>query len=446
MRDFLYHAAWFALLPITFYSAHLGILLWIWIALLPPVDLMYGSLGVVMPFNKLAAASVFFLLLTKPVEKRFYFDLLIGLTLTYAVVLTLSYFLAPVINHAADNQYDKFWKILVLAGLITGLMFTRHRLHQIALVVSVTMGFYMAKEGIIFLLTAGGHHVEGSSATGDNNGLALAILMIVPLLLYVANYTAVSWIRLGMYATAVLGTVTIIATYSRGGFIGLLALGIMLLKGNKHKIRSLILVGIGAVVLYHLMPDDYLTRVDTIKEASADDSFTVRLVAWKINFLLALDHPFLGGGPYASVAVPNWFTYVETASHFLFPTPIIYRTFVAHSIYFQVLGDTGFVGLFLFLGMLGTALIYTMHTQHMARKDPSLAWARDLARATQISIVMYMVSGAALSNVYFEVLYIILALIGRTHQTVRELTAAQRAPVRQFATPSRAVPAFSRAL
>jgi len=446
VRDFLYHAAWFGLLPIAFYSAHLGILLWIWIALLPPVDLMYGSLGIVLPFNKLAAASVFYVLLTRPVEKRFYVDMLVVVTCIYALILTLSYTFAPVPSSAADNQYDKFWKIMVLAGLISGLMFTRHRMHQVALVISVTLGFYMAKEGLIFLLTAGGHHVEGSSATGDDNGLALAILMIIPLLLYCANYTADRWIRLGMYITAVLGAVTVVATYSRGGFIGLLALGVMLLKGSRHKFRGLILIAIGAVVLYHLMPDDYLERMNTIKEADEDSSFTTRLVAWKINFLIAMDHPFLGAGPYASVVVQNWFTYVEAASHFLFPTPIVYRTFVAHSIYFQVLGDTGFMGLFFFLSMLGTALLYTFHTQRMARKDPALAWAVDLARAGQISIVMYLVSGAALSNVYFEVLYIVLALIGRLHKTVAELTAKQRLPVRSFAPPPRAVPAFSRGL
>jgi probable O-glycosylation ligase (exosortase A-associated) len=445
VRDFLYHFAWLALLPISFFSAHLGILLWIWIALLPPIDLMYGSLGVVLPFNKLAAASVFFCLLTKASEKRFYFDFLLGVAGLYALVVTLSYFLAPYSHGAADGQYDKFWKELVLAMLITGLMFTRHRLHQVALVVAVTFGFYMAKEGIIFLLTAGGHHVEGSGVTGDNNGLALAILMIIPLLLYVASHTAEHWVRMGMYATAVMGAVTVVASYSRGGFIGLIALGVMLLKGNRHKVRSTLLIAVMAVILYHLMPSDYLERIDTIKEASADESFNVRLVAWKVNFLMALDHPILGTGPYGSLAVENWFSYVERASTFLFPTPIIYRSFVAHSIYFQVLGDTGFLGLFLFLLMLFTALIYTITTQRMARKDPALAWAGDLARATQISMVMYLVCGAALSNVYFEVLYIILAVVSRNHQTVREALATGRVPARA-AVPARAIPAFSRGL
>jgi probable O-glycosylation ligase (exosortase A-associated) len=427
------------------YSEHLGILLWIWVALLPSIDLLYGTFGFVLPFNKLAAAAVVLAMVIRPQQRRFYIDLLMILILLYAVQVTLSYLSSPLENPSADNQYDKFWKVLVLTFLLPGVMFTRHRLHQVALVMSVAFGFYMAKEGLIFLLTAGGHHVQGSGVTGDNNGMALSILMILPLLLYVANYTAEPWIKRGMYATAALGVVTVVATYSRGGFIGLIAFGIMMLKGNKYKVRTLAVLAVLGAVLYLLMPEDYLTRIHTIREAGEDSSFNVRLAAWKVNFLLGMDHPFLGAGLYASVQPQNWFAYIEPASTFLFPTPIILRSYVAHSIYFQVFGDTGFIGLFLFLGILATALVYTVRTQRLARKDPALAWAADLARATQISIVMYLVCGAALSNVYFEILYIILAVISRTHKAVLEATAAQTAPVPRVAPP-RAVPAFGRTL
>jgi probable O-glycosylation ligase (exosortase A-associated) len=365
-------------------------------------------------------------------------------TAVYGVLVTISY-LASVENAAGDLQYDKFWKELVLMVLITGLMYTRHRLHQVLLVVSIALGFYMAKEGLIFLATAGGHNVEGSSSMGDNNGLALAILMTIPLLLWVASNTGDRWIRLGMYITAAMGAVTVIATYSRGGFVGMIALGLMLLKGNKYKVRSIIGIAIAAYVLSQLMPQDYVERINTIKEASDDQSFMTRLVAWKVNLLLALDHPFLGGGPYASLALPNWFAYVAEQSTWLFESPIIYRTYVAHSIYFQVLGDTGFVGLFLFMSMIATALVMTIRTQRRARKRPDLAWAVGLARAIQISIVVYLVCGAALSNVYFELLYIVLAVTSRTHRTVVEMTAAQNVPARA-APQGRLVPAYGRAV
>ena len=443
MRDLIYHAAWLFILPITLVSAHLGVSVWIWVALLPPNDLLYGRLGIVLPFNKIVAASAFIALFTSQAKKDFYTDKLMWLIMAYAVVVTLSYVLCPYDSAFADLQYDKFWKELVLFFLITGVMFTRHRLHQAALVVSLAFGFVMVKEGLIFLLTVGGHKIEAIGTVGDNNGVAMALLMTIPLLLFCAKYTAEHWVRIGMYITAGLGIVTVVATSSRGGFIGLLALGLMLLKGSKYKVRALIAVGILGVVLYSLTPESYLDRIGTISEATSDDSFAIRLLAWKINFLMALDHPFLGNGLYASLIWQNWSAHLGEATTWLFASPLVLRTFVAHSVYFQVLGDTGFTGLFLFLLILVTALFKTLQTQRIARRDPALEWSGDLARATQISLVVYCVCGGALSLVYFELLYILLAMISRNHRTAKQLVAGQAAPsmvpVRQ-----RLAPAYAR--
>ena len=443
MRDLIYHAAWLFILPLTLMSTNLAVSVWIWVALLPPNDLLYGRLGIVLPFNKLAAAAAFFVLFTSRAKKDFYADKLILLIVGYGTVVTLSYLLCPYESDFSDLQYDKFWKELVLFFLITGVMFSRHRLHQVALVISIAFGFVMVKEGLIFLLTAGGHKIEAIGTVGDNNGVAMALLMVIPLLLYCAKYTADRWVRLGMYATAVLGMVTVVATYSRGGFIGMLVLGLMLLKGSKYKVRALIAVGVLGVVLFALMPDDYLGRMGTISEATSDDSFSIRLLAWKINYLLAVDHPILGNGMYASLNWQNWSSHLGYATTWLFPSPLTLRTFVAHSIYFQVLGDTGFLGLFLFLGMLATALFKTMQTQRVARRDPALEWSADLARATQISLAVYCVSGAALSLVYFELLYILLAMISRNHRTTIQLAAAPTVS-RAVAVPTRLTPAYAR--
>ncbi|MGI4798819.1 MAG: putative O-glycosylation ligase, exosortase A system-associated [Janthinobacterium lividum] len=442
MRDLIYHAAWLFILPLTLASAHLGVSIWIWVALLPPNELLYGRLGIVLPFNKLVAASAFFALITSQTKKDFYADKLIILVGMYGIIVTLSYMLCPYDSAFSDLQYDKLWKELVLFILITGVMFSRHRLHQTALVISLAFGFVMVKEGIIFLLTAGGHKIEAIGTVGDNNGVAMALLMVIPLLLYCAKYTAERWVRLGMYATAALGTVTVIATYSRGGFIGLLVLCLMLLKGSKYKVRAIIAVGVVAMIVYSLLPSDYLTRVSTISEATSDDSFAIRLLAWKINYLMALDHPFLGNGLYASLNWQNWSSHLGEATTWLFPSPLVLKTFVAHSIYFQVLGDTGFVGLFLFLAILVTAMVKTIQTQRVVRNDPSLEWAGDLARATQISLAVYCVSGGALSLVYFELLYILLAMISRNHRTAAQLATTQ--PVARSLAPSRQMPAYAR--
>src|SRR4051794_33716607 len=206
----------------------------------------------------------------------------------FSVLFIMSYLMELKPLPKADDAIDKFWKEMVLAFLITGSLNTRHRLHQGALAVALGFGFVMVKEGVIFLLTAGGHKVLGTPATGDNNGLALAMLMVIPIMLYCGRYTADKWIRLGMYAAAALGAVSVIATYSRGGFVGLLVLGVLLLKGNKHKIRTIVVLAVAAAALSSIMPDDYVLRIDTIKTADADSSFMTRVISWKINLLIAL--------------------------------------------------------------------------------------------------------------------------------------------------------------
>ncbi len=438
MRDLLYYGAWVFLLPFCFIATHTSLLVWIWVALVPPAEMVYGTFPE-LPFNKIVAAGAVFALIVTQDRKDFYRDAIITLIALFTLQVTASYFAAQYSYPVNDVQYDKFWKEIVLFVLITGVMHSQHRLHQAVLVICISLGFLMVKEGLIFLLTAGGHQIAGTGSLGDNNGVALALLMAIPLLLYCAKYTAEYWVRIGMYVTAGLGVVTVIASYSRGGFVGMLAMGLMLLKNSKYKVRAVVALAVIAIIVFASLPEDYINRISTIREASSDGSFEVRLLAWKINYMLALDHPFLGVGPYGSLIWENWMSELGQAVTYLFPSPLIMRTFVAHSIYFQVLGDTGFIGLFLFVCLLGVALLKTIQTQRLAKRDPSLEWAGDLARATQISLVVYLVAGAALSLIYFELIYIVLAIVSRTHRTARQLAVVPEAVVDPWLRPRRAV-------
>lgn len=417
--------------------------------MLPPTDNLYGTFGV-LPFNKIVVAIAVFTLFTKQVKNDFYFDKFMAVILLYSVVVTLSYFLAETNNASADLQYDKFWKELVLFFMISGIIYSKHRLYQAVLVFSTGFGFLMVKEGLIFLLTAGGHKIDGTGAVGDNNGVALALLMTIPLILFCAKYALLKHVKIAFYVVAALGTVTIIATYSRGGFVGLVALGLMLLKGSKYKVRSIVFVSIIALILYSLAPDTYVSRIDTISSATDDNSFATRLLAWKINTLLAIKHPILGVGLYGCVDYTNWISEMPIARNWLFESPLVLRSFVAHSIYFQALGDTGFTGFILFITILLSSLFKLRKTEKLVRGNSDLIWLGELARALKMSMIVYMISGAALSLLYFEPLYIILALSSRVHRlAVRSKTPkidnyyANRSPL--AATPNQKVSSAARA-
>ena len=423
MRDLLFHAIFVPVMLAGIYSTHICLLVWIWIALLPPSDLLYGTFGV-LPFNKFVAGLAVLMMFIGVGKKDFFKDSLIIIVGIYGVVVTLSYLLAEYDSTLADLQFDKFWKEVVLFILLTGVMHSRHRLHQSLLVFSLAFAFLSVKEGLIFLLTAGGHKIVGLGVTGDNNGVALALLMTIPFALYCAKYSSNRYVSLGLNASAAFAVVTIVATYSRGGFIGLIVLGLMLIKGSRYRLRMIVATALVLGIVYAVTPGDYFTRVNTISDATSDGSFEIRLVAWKINTLLALQHPFLGVGLYGCLDYVNWISQMPFARTWLFTSPYIPISFAAHSIYFQALGDTGFLGLVLFVSMLVLAIAKTVKVETLVSKEPSLEWIGGLATALRVSIIVYMVSGAALSLLYFEPLYIILALVARTHRTAKQLTAA----------------------
>jgi O-antigen ligase len=85
--------------------------------------------------------------------------------------------------------------------------------------------------------------------------------------------------------------------------------------------------------------------------------------------------------------------------------------FYAHSIYFQVLGEHGFVGLFLFV-LLGVFAWRTGAKVIRATKhDPKTKWAADLIAMTQVSLIGYATAGAFLGLAYFDLPYHLIVII-----------------------------------
>jgi O-antigen ligase len=82
-----------------------------------------------------------------------------------------------------------------------------------------------------------------------------------------------------------------------------------------------------------------------------------------------------------------------------------------HSIYFQTLGEQGFVGLGLFLGLLGSCGLSLWRMARLSRHVPSLNWAGPYAYMLGTSLLAYMVSGAFLPRAYFDFFYTLVATV-----------------------------------
>jgi probable O-glycosylation ligase (exosortase A-associated) len=83
----------------------------------------------------------------------------------------------------------------------------------------------------------------------------------------------------------------------------------------------------------------------------------------------------------------------------------------AHSIYFQVMGNHGFVGLFIFLGIFVSTYLAAGRLRVESRSEPRAAWCDSLGAMCQVSIIGYAVGGAFLSLSYFDLPYNVMMMV-----------------------------------
>jgi probable O-glycosylation ligase (exosortase A-associated) len=152
------------------------------------------------------------------------------------------------------------------------------------------------------------------------------------------------------------------------------------------------------MIVPYVMPEEWFNRMDTIETYEEDYSASERIRAWVNAVKLANEH-FMGGGYRALV---------------------YYGGRDAHSIYFGVLGEQGWVGLGMFLLLIALAWQKASWIIRHSRGHPDLLWARDLAAMIQVSLIGYMSAGAFLGLQYFDLFYHLTVIIVMTQLLVKE--------------------------
>ena len=420
MRDIAILVFFCGMMVLAVRHVHLSVMLWIWTALAAPGAYLYG-VGVDFPFNKAAAVVTAIALVADRMKRKFFLDGYFILFSLFMMQGLISFTFALTDMDRTYALLDKMLKIWLLTIIMKVACRDRLQLHAMVIMTTFALAVHGVLEGMKYLASAGGHKVEPSSFIGDNNYLALALLMALPLIAYLYHQLASQLLRLGLVGLGVAGFVGVVATASRGGLIGLVILGGLAFVQSKRKglvSLAFVVVAAGLVVL---APARWTDRMETIQTAERDDSFMNRVVAWKMNTILALDRPFLGGGYSALEDGRVHRAYVPMFGMLDFiPTATPLGPLAAHSIYFSVLGDLGFIGLILFLSMIGATFFNIKKIKLISHGKPELAWAYSLANTFRACMIVYVIVGGALSAAYFEVLYIQLTLISMLRRSLEE--------------------------
>lgn len=399
----------FGALPFMLRRPYIGILLWCVFSYMNPHRYAWG-VAYDFPFAAVIAATTLVGLVLSREPKRIPWN---GLTYTWVVfILWISFTtLFALVPHDAVNEWDRSMKIQLMTFVTLMLVNSRERLHLLVWTIVISLGFFGIKGGVFTLLSHGEDMVFGppDSFIAGNNSLALALVMIFPLMRYLQLNTESRFLRLGLVGAMALSTPAILASYSRGAFVAIAAMGVFLFLKSRKKAMVFLagLILIPAVLT--LMPEKWYERIETIQSYNEDASFLGRVNAWWFAYNLAKDRPMVGGG---------FATFDKELFKRYAPEPDNFHD--SHSIYFEVLGEHGFPGLALFLILGYLAFRCAGRTMQLARDRPEMSWARDLASMVQVSIIGFAVGGAFLGLAYFDLYYHLIAMALLTNVLVEK--------------------------
>lgn len=411
MRGLLVFAVVFSTLPIALFYPFVGFLLWEWISFMNPHREAFGFASS-FSFNFYIAAVTITAWVFSLEPKLLPNQIMPLLMVAFALLTSVTTFFA--LEHAISFElWNTHIKSLALALVVMVMVNSKLRVQAFIWVAAISIGYFAVKgAGFVLLTGSVGSRVFGpaNSMIADNNNLGLAMVMTLPIINYLRISSANRYIQFGCWLAIVMTIIAIVGTYSRGGFVGLVVVGIAFFLLSKHKIVSLIVAASVGAAIVVAAPQEWKDRMVGIQDYDQDRSAQGRIEAWQTAWNLAADRPLVGGG-FAAIEQKSVSSKYRPGSQAVARAP--------HSIYFQVLGDHGFFGLFLYLAICLVATANLFRIQALTRGHDELEWANVLSRMLLISYAGFLVAGSFLSMAYYDVFLCLLALSVSLREIVR---------------------------
>ena len=258
----------------------IGVMLWTWLSIMNPHRYTWG-IAYDAPLAAVAAVSVMLgLLMTKERESPFKASPAIWLAI-FMLWMTLSWLVGidPVDDY---EQWKKVMKIDIMILISFMLLKSKKHIFALAWVVTGSLALLGLKGGVFTLTSGGGFRVWGppGSFIEDNNEMALALVMTIPLVRFLQLQLIKAWARHAMTATMVLCAAAALGSQSRGALVAITAMVAFLWWNGKNKIQSAVLIALVSIPLIMFMPESWTARMNTMENYEEDRSVLGRFSAW----------------------------------------------------------------------------------------------------------------------------------------------------------------------
>ena len=287
----------------------IGIMCWTWISIMNPHQLSW-SLKTMPVAAAIGGATLVGLFITK--DRRDYSMNRESI----ALMIFMAWFCITLpFSMIWDESFDLFKRVMKIDLMVLVTLVLLHSKRHLMLFVWVnviSIGFFGVKGGVFTVLTGGSYKVWGPENTyiDGNNEVALAIVMVIPLMRFLQLQMTSKWAKWAMTFSMVMMAAAALGSHSRGALLAIAAMALVLWWRGKNKMAGAVgMIVIGGALL-SLMPAEWWDRMNTIKTYQQDDSAMGRINAWWMAFNLAKANFFGGGffiwtGPIFAIYGPN---------------------------------------------------------------------------------------------------------------------------------------------
>lgn len=209
----------------------------------------------------------------------------------------------------------------------------------------IVLGYSVIKGYLAGAFRAGAE--IGAGVFGDANDVAQVFVTILPLAVFWklrSPFTSIwFWGSLGFLSVAT------ILTQSRGGMLGLAAVMFCMLTRGRNKVVGVAIFAVVALAVAAALPSQFTERYKTIGEYEEDASAMGRIYAWKAGMNMMLTRPVTGVGIGCFEVAFGQSYRPEGFNSNKWQAP--------HNTLVQIGGETGVIGLTLWLTMFFTCVI-----------------------------------------------------------------------------------------
>jgi probable O-glycosylation ligase (exosortase A-associated) len=376
------------------------------------------------------------------------------------IALLALFVLQALLSTAASSHFDYSWtwlreflKWVLMTYLIVVLTTDVPRFRLLLVIIALSLGFEAAKQGWASLvLNPGGHNDNYHPMLGDNNGVAVGMLMLVPVLTALASTAGSRWEKQFERFLAIGVVNRAITTYSRGGFLAALALALAYVLRSTKRVPAIAGIVVAVAIIVPVLPDAFWDRMNTIRSPDEiskqnggridemreeDVSSLGRLHYWNVALRMANDRPLLGVGY-------NAFNVSYDEYDDLHGAMGTQRS--AHSAWLGLLAELGYPGLLLFLAQLALAFQACRRARRAAKLGPEHANLRQFAFALESGLIVFAVGGTFLPYQYTEMLWhwfgLTIALDGLARAALASSMVSAQSPSSAVASGAAPIEAF----